>query len=298
MSGFIFSGNNKKASILIFALGVFTILSLFTLSLGMSTYLQVKKTKFFIAKKRGYFLALSGIKLAKYILKQDENNVDHVKEDWFQEIVKELSFSYPGSEAVLTVNIKDESSRININGIDWTKSFILENLFQDDDINISDSSKKIEFILDYIDSDDQPRRIDSEKKAKDEKLAACEEMLLIDDITLDDYVKIRDYITVFGDDGKVNINTASGKILQIMIKDEFVRDEVFKKRYGENNTEGDEDDGYYEQEQDIPLLVRPLFKVNSQFFRIESSARVSEIESKIICILNKNSGKIIYSYEK
>ena len=283
---------------MIFALGVFTVLSLFTLSLGMNTFLEVKKTKFFIAKKRGYFLALSGVKLARYILKQDENNFDYIGEDWSQEITKQLSFNSPVSEAVLTVNITDEASRININGIDWTKSFILENLFDDDDISIGDPREKIEFILDYIDKDDRPRRLDSEDRAKNETLAVSEELMLLDNFTSRDYLKIKDYITVFGDDGKVNINTASRKILEIMIRDEFVRDDVFEKRYGENKIEGDDDDGYYEQESDIPLLIRPLFKVSSQFFRIESTASVSGIESKIICILNKNSGKIVYSYEK
>jgi len=281
---------------LIFALGVFTVLSLFTLSLGMNTFLEVKKAKFFIAKKRGYFLALSGIKLAKYILREDDNDVDYLQEDWAREAVREASFSSPASDAVLEVKIVDESSRININGIDWTKSFILENLFEE--LNLEYITEKIDFILDYIDSDDDPRRLDSEKKAKNENLMVPEEIMLIGNFTAEDCRKIKDYITAFGDDGKVNINTASRQTLEIMINDEFVKDSVFEKRYGENGIEGDEDDEYYEKESDIPLLIRPLFKVNSRYFRVISEASVGEIESKIICIIDKNSCRIIYSYEE
>ena len=298
----------RKGFFLIFALWLFVLLSFFCLGLGFKTFIEIKKTKLFLSKTRAFYLAVSGVKLAKTILEEDEPSADYPSEDWalLDEEVTKIIFSSPKGEGQLKVTIQDESSRINMNmKIDEQKRKIFLSLFEE--IGIENSEGKLNYIVDYIDEDNIRSGSDfSEENVKDAHLAVIEELLLINDISTEEYSKIKKEVTVIGD-GKININTADEELIAIIVEELFkndadaIKEEIFKKRYGQDGMAKSEDDEYYAREAEFPQSeegnLSSIFKVNSEYFRIISEAEVEGVVKKITCIV-KRDGKIIYWYEK
>ena len=62
----------------------------------------------------------------------------------------------------------------------------------------------------------------------------------------------------------------------------------------------DGDDGYYGGDSGVALSdkLKEIFTTNSAVFRITSSGEVEGVSKKITCVVNRNSGKILYWYER
>ncbi|UCD15542.1 MAG: general secretion pathway protein GspK [Candidatus Omnitrophota bacterium] len=306
----------RKGFFLVFSLGVLVLLSLFCLGLGFRTYIQTRTTKLFLNKQRAFYLAVSGVKIARKVLEEDARAVDHLQEDWAKSIDEDIKFSSPEKEGTLSIRIEDESARINVN-IMAEKMFIEEReeeltsiikLFESR--GVENAKEKIFYILDYIDEGYEPRlgNSDSKDEIKNDELSVQEELLLVKNISGEDYDKIKDFITVFGD-GKMNINTVTEEMLGVLVNEQLKR-QILTKRYGANFIEGDEDDEYYDTGSLVNLkdTYKPEkpddkeqlegFAVSSHFFRIISEADVEGVKKKITCVMNKDSGKILYWYEE
>lgn len=297
-----------------FSLWVFILLSLFCLGIGFRTFIQTRKTKFFLNKKRAFYLAVSGVKIAEEILDADDPAVDHLGEDWAKPIEKRVSFSSPKKEGVLSVEIKDELSRININkieepvdGVNNKVDFFALTKALFSDIGIQEPSQKPEYIFDYIDEDKVSKGGDLESEkygkidAKNAKLSVMEELISIKNITKEDYQKITDFFTVFGDDGKININTAGRELLEFLLKDQVsLKAGVIDTRFiGDNKyyldgTCGGDREGCVQ----LPGDLINMFRVKSDIFRIVSTARVDGVEEKITCVFDRSGGKILYWNER
>jgi len=296
----------KKSFFLIFSLWLFFLLSLFCLGLGFRTLIAVKKMKLLLNKSRAFYLAVSGIKLAHEVLGEDEATADYLEEKWAQPLKENMVFFYPAKSGMLSVRIEDESSRININEIEKNpalrKSFI--KLLEEK--GIEGPEEKVNFLLDYIDEDEvfsrSPQFFGAEEDVKNEKLSVAEELLLVKNFSKEDYEKIKNFVSVFTLDAKININTCSLELLDILIEDHFLRDEVLKVRLGLNLTEKDADDRYYGRSECIntdkcevlPLELKNLFKVNSNFFRIISEAEVENVSKKVTCVVERPSVRALY----
>lgn len=304
----------RKGFLLIFSLGIFIILSIFCLGLGFRTSLEIRKVRLFLNKTRSLHLALSGIKLARMILSEDNPKVDHLNEEWalLAKADKEESdeqgkveFSFPRKNGKFTVFIMDESSRINLNMLEHPnqpKAFVRRNLsivFEEQ--GLDDFEKKINYIRDYIDQDDLACAADlffSEEKTKNLPLAVPEEVLLVKNFSKADYNKTKDFLTIIGDE-KININTVNSELLDVLIEDEGIKEMVFKVRFGPNGIEGDDDDEYYgEGSNPLPLVLAGRFKTFSNFFRIVSEGEIGGARKKISCILSRKENTIAYWYEE
>jgi type II secretory pathway component PulK len=286
----------RKAVFTIFALWLFTLLSLFCIGLGFRTFIEARKTKLFINASRATALAVSGLTIAEEILTQDSSDIDHRGESWAEPIELQETYLTPKAKATLYVVIEDESSRININKVNEP---LLKKLFEQE---VSDQpEEKADYLLDYIDSDSNSRLPESETKAKNQQLNAVEELLLVENMSAVDYTKLEPLITVFGSDAKVNLNTASREVLDLLLDDNNIKDTIFSVRFG---LEEDNASGYYDTQQWQEFLnslssqlrseLETLFKLNSDIFRITSQAAVGNTVKKITCIFDRNSGKILY----
>jgi hypothetical protein len=120
----------------------------------------------------------------------------------------------------------DETGKINLNvsGGDVIKE-ILKIAGGMDEIT---AEKITQNILDWRDANDTPRSGDGMYGEKDlysrkgysysprnKPFICLEEILLVDGMTPDIFLRIKDHVTVFGS-GKVNVNTASGEVLQAL----------------------------------------------------------------------------------
>lgn len=293
-----------------FALCVFLLLSLFCVGLGFKTFIELQRAKLFLCRRRAFYAAVSGVRIAKSILEKDkqETSLDHLGEAWATLVEEELSFSSPVAKAFLTVTIEDESARLNINniikpGINVAGEYrIYEELFEAffKDRDIQEEHLKVNYIADYIDEDKDNRESDSEKEdmVKNSRLAVVEELLLVPNISIEDYRRLKDFITVFSSDEKININTVSEELLAFLLGGSYLENDVIGWMEEEGNyyseTACAEDD---KQCAVIPEELKSILKTSSSVFRIISAAEVNEVKQKITCVVDRGSGKILYWYE-
>lgn len=294
----------RKGVFIIFALWLFALLSLFCLGLGFRTFVEIRKTKLFLDRIRAYQLAVSGINLAEARLQADEDTaVDHEAEDWRKVIEREINYTRPVRQGKLLVSITDESSRVNIDNLNFAEQF--KSLMELK--GIDDCEEKIKYFLDYVDTDEEARSGDSETDVKNAALSVVEELMLLKDFSAQDYDKIKDVITVFGEDNKVNVNTATKDVLEVLIEDSEIENKILLKRFS-----GEETSGYYVTKDGVNewntflntlteekrTELNNIFKLNSDLFRVVSQAQIGSSIKKITCIISRSSGTISYWYEE
>ena len=307
-------GQGRKGFFLVFTLWLFLLLSLFCLGLGFRSFIAVKKTKFFLNRTRAHALAVSGIKKARKILEEDalgeeSGKVDHLLEGWAKlgEEEGKINFSSPKKEARLIIAIEDEASRVKI---EEDNENILKELFYRREIE--GPQEKLGYIFDYMDADSIPRGgdFDSENEGdvKNQGLSAAEELLLVKNISSQDYANVEDLITIYDNgENKLNINTVKKELLDLLLDvlvgegtiQEEAKEGVLNVRFGPNRIEGDEDDGYYgETGASLPSELEDVFKTTSDIFRVKSEAEIDGASEKITCVVDRESGKILYWNEK
>ncbi|MDP8218489.1 MAG: type II secretion system protein GspK [Candidatus Theseobacter exili] len=151
---------------------------------------------------------------------------------------------------LLTTSVSDEERKININMA--SRELLLEIPGLDEDT--------VDSLLDWIDKDEMRRPDGAEKTyyrrlndpypCKNDKLETVYELNLIKGFNDALIQKIRNTITVFGV-GKVNINTAPTQVLNVLGFDEMLADKIYRYRLGEDGEDGTEDDGIFEDINDI-----------------------------------------------
>jgi type II secretory pathway component PulK len=309
----------RKGFFLIFSLWLFLLLSVFCLGLGFKSLLEIRKTKLILNRTRALYLAASGVKLAQNILHEDSDAVDYLQEAWAQlgsqdQESSPITFSSPKKEAILTVTIEDEASRVNINDLakeviggkevsDSALKILLEAMY------VSEAESKTRYIADYIDNEHPPqeRDIDSEVNVKNADFSVPEELLSIKNIGIDDYDNLKDFVTVFTK--KVNINTAKQELWEALIyayvdpfqQEEFKAD-ISRVRLGDDGTLGTDDDGHFGLEgEPLEGVLEEIFVTKSNIFRIMSKAEIEGAQKTIICIVDRSEGEkgsILYWHEE
>jgi type II secretory pathway component PulK len=297
----------RKAVFLIFSLWLLVLISLFGLGLGFRTSLQVKKTKLFLNNLRARQLALSGIVLGRTVAGDFAGEADYFGPDPREIFAEEIEYSVPPRPARLTVMISDECTRLNVNEV-ATRPVLVQaagELFRQS--GLEEPQAKLEYLLDYIDNDLNPHEAgassEDEGAAKNSPLTVPEELLLVANISAADYSQIEDRVTVFGD-GKVNINTVTEEFLTVLLETlpsvpSDIKTEVLEFRakedtyYTQGSCASDDDDC-----QKLPVQLESLFKTGSAVFRIISQAQLAEVTKKITCVVDTDSGKILYWYEQ
>lgn len=197
-------------------------------------------------------------------------------------------------------------------------------------LEISRPREVVKNIIDWIDIDDEGDSesdyylsLDVPYPAKNGPLETIGELLLIKDIDreifkgdfrreeipeLEDdpdpffspaeeegFRGLRHYLTVYSD-GKININTVSEELLEILLGREhriLARDIVTRRRE-EPFTEMEE-----VQEaagRPIPSEILDQFKVNSDFFTVISEGRVGNITSRVRAVIQRHDGELVLLY--
>jgi len=267
----------EKGSILIFALWVLVILTIFSIVLSRRASSDIKLAKYESGNIKATYLVRAGVMKMLTGLTRDTNSYDSLNEDWNRdnENPKELTF---GSDAVF-YGASDESSRLNLNSAILTRQHLLR-------LGIDDSIAGR--ILEYR----------NEKGAKGFEF--MEELFLVEDMTHELFSTIKDSITIYrGTDSKVNINTASEEALDAILGDQALVYQILEYRKGPDGDEGTEDDGIFRDASDIGMfegLDPALFSVESSVFRIwaESSSSEDKKISKSVEAVVDTSGKIYH----
>lgn len=265
--------NDRKGSILIFALWVLTILVVFTIVTSYRASTDIKLAKYESESIRSFYLAKAGVIKMIAALNRDTSLYDSLNEEWTGK--KEFKLG----EGLAYYFAMDESGRLNLNGTRLST----ENL-----VRLGLGDNLAQSIIEHRD------------KKPDKKFEFMEELYLVSGMKRDSYEAIMDFITIYrGVDSNVNINTAGKETLFAILGDDYLVNRIIDYRNGYDGKVGTEDDGLFQDTADISKIdgVDPaLFSIKSDFFRIISEAGFSEDNSiikKITAVVDK-TGNIYY----
>ncbi|MBN3039082.1 MAG: general secretion pathway protein GspK [Candidatus Omnitrophica bacterium] len=347
---------DRKGSILAVALWSLCLLTTFAVYLGSSVREKVWMVGRLDSRDRLRFVASAGVKRAILELRRkDESTVDTLRESWsnnrgaFQgkevgEGIYSVSHvpSYMDSSfEQIRYGVVDEERKVNIN---TCKREVLENLLKSTaGMDQLDAESLSAAIVDWRDKDnvlsvalgsaeDQYyRALRNSYEAKDSDFEVPNEIFLVKGMTKDIFAKIKDYITIYSN-GKININTASPKVLLALGLFRSVVDKILLFRCGDDSIEATADDYVFVSTKSIVsqlskyvslsesevanlsnLVSAGYLETKSENFTITSTGRLKNRDAsmKIICVFQRPSfqadpitgsldtkGKIKYWQEK
>lgn len=237
--------------------------------------------------------------------------------------------AYRDSAGEMLYGMGDEDSKININintvapANDLEKRIII-GLFTEKGINDADAKELVDTIVMWIDSNT------TISKAKKENFNSLEELLLVLEYYYREiknklpedarkeaqatYAKIKDSLRVVGDK-KININTASDKTVGILVSAAADGNTIEgsglvtalnerRKSISSEPVKKDSDLNNFltglssEQTTIYNILKLEIFKVKSDYFRIESTGISGRIEKKITAIYDRLTPSFVYWKEE
>lgn len=240
---------NKKGSILISALWIIAILTVFAVSVGRESSAAIKLTMYNIESQKAYNLARAGI-YHVFAQKQLEykrgmnNTIDTLNQKWANNEVlfkeyklgggyykigykfKELDNSEEGE--VELYGLMDEQSKINVNNSSYE---ILQRLFESCGMEAETAFLASNNIIESV---------------KNRPFETIYETFLIEQIDGRIFNELKNYVTVYGD-GRVNINTAGEKVLNALFGEDYpnLAEKIIRYRRGNDEVIGTKDDRWF-----------------------------------------------------
>jgi general secretion pathway protein K len=253
---------SERGAILVPALWALVILSVLVTGFGYRMSVEVGIADLRQEQLRARWLARSGIRMALFALAEDESTeYDSRSEAWYNN--SDLYERYELDDGYFSVTairsddggvprfgIVDEESKINLN----TASIeILERVFEDNE-------EVVPAILDWRDADDHVlpggaeatfyAGLESPYPCRNGALSMIDEIQLVRGVTPEVVARVRGLVTTYGE-GRVNINTCGGKVLECLGLSEDVVDAVLLHRAGPDGIDGTEDDMIFEKVDNI-----------------------------------------------
>lgn len=329
---------NKKSSVLMISLWILSILVILAISIGNRAAISLKLARNQRDGLKAYLCAKSGIYKAIKVLDNDENKdydsfadiwstgkdaqdnpiFDNVKTRDNYEGMFSVKYLY-NKETNEYLCMADEERRININEVDTSeKKKILLELFKF--AGIDEPDKLTELVVNWIDTSSQPGE---DIFIKNQPLKIPEELLLILEYyyiknnedkanaskkAQEAYSKIKDLITVYPENGKININTVSEDVLKILANsiaqvdqskhvNDIVKEIIEKRPFQKMGDVVIDVDAGSTNDDILVNNLKNYLDVYSRCFRIESTGSVGNINKKIIAIYNRKDQKIVYWHE-
>lgn len=281
-------------------------------------------------------VAESGINIGLALLQQDanKNNYDSLLDDWATLGKDELGSLF--GKGRLALEIVDLSGRLQVNSLvqpplqgqeggenqgdnntenearDILVRLLLSPFFAIEEE--SEAYKIVDALVDWIDEDDRESDNGAESSyyqalanpydCRNGPVQYIEELLLVKGITPlllfgeGEKKGLADYITVHGEDGKININTADSlliKSLDPLIGDELV-ERLITFRNDEENREQLETPAWYTNIGSWPgdiVLNENLITTKTTFFLIQSTAGSDSHFRRVTAVVNRVDGKTI-----
>ena len=167
-------------------------------------------------------------------------------------------------------------------------------------------------------SDDYYKNLEFPYAMKEQPFERPDELLLVKGVDRRTYEALLPFVTIYGD-GRVNINTASRKVLAALGLDDGVADKVLRARRGADNAEATADDHVFARTFDVaaetskaaalePREVRQIDALNAAGLLTTESgvwSFVSRVLSSdggckrtLLCVFSAFDSRIVYWYEK
>ena len=229
---------DERGVALVLALAVIALLVSLVVDFSYTMMIDLTLAANLRDEHKAFYVARSGIEMARHILQEDDPDYDSLDEEWA------LFDEHPGylsedDEGRFKGTIEDEASKIAINTligaddtVDETRRGQLERLFGLLELDLA----LLDCIIDWLDFNNNTKDFGAEDAyyealsppypCKDGSLASIEELLLVKGMTeeilygTEEKKGLIHYLTIYSnDDGRVNINTASAEVLQSLSED-------------------------------------------------------------------------------
>jgi general secretion pathway protein K len=270
----------KNGVILITALWIVAILSLFAVTIGRQASISLRLTSYDVDKRKAYLIARAGMMRAlseKAIEHKTgmSSDIDAFSQPWanneelflrraFGTGYYTVGYEYPVTEKnkekpLMLYGLMDEQSKININ---TASEETLINLLVYFDIDEDTALAMAGSIIDWRDTDDliassergflygaeneYYQGLARPYSCKNAPFENIYELLLIKGVTPEILNKIKPHITIYGN-GMININTASEVVLDALIGPGFkgLGKKIARYRQGEDDIIGTKDDAWF-----------------------------------------------------
>jgi general secretion pathway protein K len=269
--------------------------------------------------QKAFYVARSGVELAKHLLQKDDNDFDALDEDWAL-LPEHPGFLSADDEGRFKVAIEDEAAKIPLNKlvtgdkdnkkVDLVVRAQLERLFSVLELD----PQLIDPIIDWLDPDNNPEPFGAEDAyyqslpapyhCKNGPLDALEEMLLIKGMTkeilygTEEKKGLIHFLTLYSD-GKININTASVEVLQ-SLSDKI--DSVTAQAIVDYRQKNPFQEIKYDDIKSLPGMTLEIFNdlkdqcdVKSSSFSLHAEGQVRDIKRVIYTVLKREEKKGVQS---
>jgi len=264
--------------------------------------------------QKAFYVARSGVELAKHLLQEDDPAFDALDEDWAL-LPEHPGFLAADDEGRFKVTIEDEAAKIPLNKlitgdkdkkVDLVVRAQLERLFE----LLELEPELIDPIIDWLDPDNNPQPFGAEDAyyqslpspypCKNGPLDAIEELLLVKGMTkeilygTDEKQGLIHFLTLYSD-GKVNINTASVEVLA-SLSDKI--DNVTAQAIIDYRQKNPFQEIKYDDIKSLPGMTLEIFNdikdqcdVKSSSFSLRAEGQVREIKKVIYTVLKREENK-------
>ena len=305
-SGVMTGGKNNKGMALVITLLVVALLSAVVVEFAYGVYISTNALHNWQTAQRLSLAAKSATRLgARLIMENASLN---------------LSYSYPGQmevaqkipfdeiDGATVLRIEDEKSKLNLNSL-VPKNGIIDTRTSGPYSSFLRMLKALNLkadiadrIVDWIDTDSEPRLRDSENSAKNGYLDSIDELLLIPGIDRESYERLVPYVTIYGSvpgsPAQININGAAIPVL-MSLSDDISADMAERiVRYREASPFAAT--GEISRVSGFDKLNMPLtyMTVKGTVFRVLATAQTGNIKRIIESVIEIYGGSRIVMYWK
>lgn len=313
-------GHNQSGMALLITIMTLSLLTAVTIQFQKATWHKLLVSDNYKRDVQLRAIADSGINIAFAALENDfiDNEFDTLIDSWAELENENLGNLFPAGD--LKLQLSDLSGRLQINslvaenidsedkksnGIAEQNRIILKSLLLSGIFDIEEESEAediIGAIIDWIDEDDNEsdhgtesgyyQSLEKPYSCRNGAIQYVEELLFVRGITPEllfgtkEVRGLEEFITVYGDDGKININTADTVLIKAMnslITDELIED-FDSYRRDESNLDQLADSGWYsaagwpgdiELDQDVLTTV-------SHYFQLEAVAEFDTLSWELV----------------
>jgi len=322
----------KSGSVLIIVLWVVGLLAMFVTAFAFDMHIEAKIVSTWRKKLKADYLAKAGIELARMALLETSdpdvtnpeasgyvaNGSDSARRTATVSLARGsgAELSRPLGEGTITVRIRPENARINLNSIinvdNRDETFGLwEPLFETAGVPFDQRDTLIDCLIDWIDQDELTHMNGAESeyyetlvppyKSKNAPIDTVDELALIKgfndvipDTTQTVYEAVAHFLTTYAEDRTININAVDHDTLMAFLNiDAQLADEIIAQRAGPDGEPGTEDDTPFKDWNDlmarVPAVSQALqpyvsFTSKGRFY-IQSSGKVGDVERMCACVV-------------
>ncbi len=298
-----------------------------TIQFHKTTWQQFLVANTFMVDNQLNTIADSGVNIGLAVLQNDgeENQIDSLLDGWAELGKEKLGGLFP--TGTLQLKIIDLSGRLQVNSLVQTNGEnpgagganteeeirqIFQNLLLSGVFAIEDEAEArsiIDALVDWIDEDDQESEFGAESSfyqslakpysCRNGPVRYIEELLLVKGISPallfgeGDKKGLADYLTVHGDDGKVNFNTAP--LLVVKSFDPFISDDLLEKfdeyRRDKENEESLANPDWYKQVNGWPgdiTINSQLLTITSNYFQIIATGEFDTLSRSVVAVVQRS----------